>query len=54
MIDVCRSWLRKAGVNVAPEATIEISPLFALDEDELIQKKKDRKRAVETDTYFGE
>jgi UDP-N-acetylglucosamine/UDP-N-acetylgalactosamine diphosphorylase len=54
MIDQYRNWLKKAGVYVEPEAVIEISPLFALDEEELIQKMKDRKGAIETDTYFGE
>ena len=38
MVDLYRSWLKKAGVHVAPEAAIEISPLFALDEDELVQQ----------------
>jgi UDP-N-acetylglucosamine/UDP-N-acetylgalactosamine diphosphorylase len=54
MIDLCQSWLKKAGVNVASGGAIEISPLFALDEEELIQKMKDRKGAIETDTYFNE
>ena len=54
MIYLYQSWLKKAGVNVSPEAAIEISPLFALDEDELVQKMKDRKGSIETDTYFGE
>ena len=54
MIDQCQSRLKKAGVNVAPEVAIEISPLFALDEKELIQKMKGRKGTIETDTYFGD
>ena len=54
MIDQCRSWLKKAGVHVAPEVVIEISPLFALDEDELGIKLKNKNLTIETDRYFGE
>jgi UDP-N-acetylglucosamine/UDP-N-acetylgalactosamine diphosphorylase len=54
MIDLCRNRLKKTGVNMAPEVTIEISPLFALDKEELIQKMKDKNRTIKTDTYFGE
>jgi UDP-N-acetylglucosamine/UDP-N-acetylgalactosamine diphosphorylase len=54
MIDLHRSWFIKAGVKVVPQAAIEISPLFALDEKELIQKIKNQHPAIETDTYFGE
>ncbi|MBA4389488.1 MAG: UDP-N-acetylhexosamine pyrophosphorylase [Syntrophus sp. (in: bacteria)] len=54
MIALSKDWLRKAGVTVGSEVTIEISPFFALDEHELVQKMKDKKLAIETDTYFGE
>jgi UDP-N-acetylglucosamine/UDP-N-acetylgalactosamine diphosphorylase len=53
MVDLYRNWLKKAGVCVAPEATIEISPLFALDEDELCNKLQNKNLTIETDTYFG-
>jgi UDP-N-acetylglucosamine/UDP-N-acetylgalactosamine diphosphorylase len=54
MVDLYRGWLTKAGAHVAPEATIEISPLFALDEDELCNKLQNKNLTIETDTYFGE
>jgi UDP-N-acetylglucosamine/UDP-N-acetylgalactosamine diphosphorylase len=54
MIALSRNWLMKAGVKTAPEVTIEISPLFALDENELTQKIEGENVAIETDTYFGE
>ncbi len=54
MIDLFRNWLEKADIKVTPGAAIEISPLFALDENELIQKIKNSIMPIETDTYFGE
>ena len=54
MIGLCQRWLKKAGVPVAPEAIIEISPLFALDENELGNKLRNKNLTIETDTYFGE
>ena len=54
MVDLYRGWLTKAGVHVAPETAIEISPLFALDEDELGNKLQNKNLSIETDTYFGE
>lgn len=35
---VGRAWLRAAGAEVAEDATVEISPLFALDEEEVAKK----------------
>jgi UDP-N-acetylglucosamine/UDP-N-acetylgalactosamine diphosphorylase len=54
MVDLFRNWLGKANVKVTPGAAVEISPLFASDEDELIQKMKGKRMPIETDTYFGE
>ncbi|MBS1238360.1 MAG: UDP-N-acetylglucosamine/UDP-N-acetylgalactosamine diphosphorylase [Deltaproteobacteria bacterium] len=54
MINLYRNWLKKSGVNVAPEAAIEISPLFALDEDEFHRKIKKKNMFIKTDRYFGE
>jgi UDP-N-acetylglucosamine/UDP-N-acetylgalactosamine diphosphorylase len=54
IIDLHRSWLKKAGVNVAPEVVVEISPLFALNEDELCDKLQNKNLTIQTDTYFGE
>lgn len=36
--DYYKSWLKKAGVDVAEDAIVEISPLYAIDAQELKQK----------------
>jgi UDP-N-acetylglucosamine/UDP-N-acetylgalactosamine diphosphorylase len=48
-----KRWLVEAGAEVAPQARIEISPLFALDKEEVKEKLKGKKAAVREDTYFG-
>jgi UDP-N-acetylglucosamine/UDP-N-acetylgalactosamine diphosphorylase len=48
-----RSWLSQAGVEVPSGVQVEISPLFALDKDELAEKLKDRKPLIRKDRYFG-
>ncbi len=52
MVELHRSWLRKAGFDVPEEATIEISPLFALDEEECIQKLRNSNTVIHGDTYI--
>jgi UDP-N-acetylglucosamine/UDP-N-acetylgalactosamine diphosphorylase len=54
IIDLYRGWLGKAGVHVSPNAAIEISPLFALNEAELGNKLRDKNLSVESDRYFGD
>ena len=46
-----RSWLRRAGVEVADGVDVEISPLWALDADELAGKTRPGTRVSEP-TYF--
>ena len=53
MTNLFRHWLEEAGVQVAPGAQVEISPLFALDQEELAEKLKGKKVVVGEDTYFG-
>jgi len=48
-----RSWLKKAGARLAPEVKVEISPLFALDEEELVAKLQGQDRVVSGDIYLG-
>jgi UDP-N-acetylglucosamine/UDP-N-acetylgalactosamine diphosphorylase len=48
-----KRWLEAAGIKVSPGACIEISPLFALDEDELVSKLKGKVLSIDEDTYFG-
>ncbi len=48
-----KSWLAEAGADLSPQARIEISPLFALDREELMEKLKGKKAVVKKDTYFG-
>jgi len=47
-----RSWLQEAGAVLAPEAQVEISPLCALDKEELIRKLKGQKLLIQEDRYF--
>jgi UDP-N-acetylglucosamine/UDP-N-acetylgalactosamine diphosphorylase len=47
-----RGWLRRAGAEVAGDVALEISPLWALDAEELRTKLSPGTRIV-TSTYFG-
>ena len=47
-----REWLRQAGAGIDDEIAVEISPLFALDADELAAKIPPGTR-IATPTYFG-
>jgi UDP-N-acetylglucosamine/UDP-N-acetylgalactosamine diphosphorylase len=53
MTNLFTQWLTEAGAQVSPGAQVEISPLFALDKEELAEKLKGKKVAVREDTYFG-
>jgi UDP-N-acetylglucosamine/UDP-N-acetylgalactosamine diphosphorylase len=52
MADLHREWLRGAGFEVSDGVPVEISPLFALDGQELTSRILARK-AVTEPTYFG-
>jgi UDP-N-acetylglucosamine/UDP-N-acetylgalactosamine diphosphorylase len=54
MVNLHRRWLAEAGVEVAPEATVEISPLFALDKEELGRKVKGKRLKIKDDLYLDE
>ncbi|MBA4419265.1 MAG: UDP-N-acetylglucosamine pyrophosphorylase [Syntrophus sp. (in: bacteria)] len=47
-------WLRESGLKTAPDTLLEISPLFALDKEELTKRLKGRAPNLLEDTYFGE
>ena len=47
-----RGWLRQAGVQVDDDVAVEVSPLYALDAEELRAKMRPGTRIVEP-TYFG-
>ncbi len=47
-----RDWLRRAGVEIDDNILVEISPLFALDAEELAAKIRPGTRVAAT-TYFG-
>jgi len=51
--DLFRSWLREAGAEIGPELQVEISPLFALDKEELVSKLKEKKLVIRKDQYLG-
>jgi UDP-N-acetylglucosamine/UDP-N-acetylgalactosamine diphosphorylase len=48
-----RSWLRQAGAEVGDDMMVEISPLFALDAEELTEKIPPGTQVAQP-TYFGE
>jgi UDP-N-acetylglucosamine/UDP-N-acetylgalactosamine diphosphorylase len=52
MADLHREWLRRAGFEVADGVPVEISPLFALDAEEMAARILSTKRITEP-TYFG-
>jgi UDP-N-acetylglucosamine/UDP-N-acetylgalactosamine diphosphorylase len=54
MSDLHRRWLDEAGLEVAPGAKVEISPLFALDKEELGKKFKGKGVKVKEDLYLDE
>lgn len=47
------SWLNRLGIEVGNGISVEFSPLFALDFEELNLKAALLPRAIEKDTYFG-
>jgi len=47
-----RSWLKEAGAWLALEVQVEISPLFALDREELVAKLKGQNLVVNRDKYI--
>ena len=51
MVAMARDWLRRAGAEVA-DVAVEISPLFALDAEELSKKIRHGARVTQA-TYFG-
>ncbi len=53
MCSLHRKWLQDAGVDIHPEAQVEISPLYALDRDELLQKVKGQEFRFMTSCYLG-
>ena len=52
MSQLHRSWLKAAGAQLTPEVQVEISPLFALDQEELVEKIKGQKLFVNEDRYI--
>lgn len=51
--DLHASWLKRTGIHVSDGVRVEISPLFALDFDELRGKAVRLPRAILVDTYLG-
>ncbi|MGB9699687.1 MAG: UTP--glucose-1-phosphate uridylyltransferase [Thermodesulfobacteriota bacterium] len=48
-----RHWLVEAGAEIAPEIQVEISPLFALDKEDLLVRLKGMKLILKEDTYLA-
>jgi UDP-N-acetylglucosamine/UDP-N-acetylgalactosamine diphosphorylase len=53
MNNLHRGWLKEAGAEIAPDIQVEISPLFAQDKEELVEKLKGKKLAIREDQYIG-
>ena len=51
MMAQARKWLRAAGISVADDVKVEISPRFALDAEELARKIKPG-TVIAQDTYL--
>jgi len=54
MVDLHRRWLEEAGAEVAPGAKVEISPLFALNKEELREKLQGKRLKIKKDLYLDE
>ena len=55
MVDLAKTWLRKAGITPEPGALVEISPLFALNEEAFARKVREAGIIpAKGDMYFGE
>ena len=54
MINLHRKWLEQAGAEVAPDVRVEISPLFALDKEELAEKIRGKGLKIKEDLYLDE
>lgn len=50
--DLYRSWLEELGVRLKPTTLVEISPLFALDRQEMHARMAGLPREIETDLYL--
>jgi UDP-N-acetylglucosamine/UDP-N-acetylgalactosamine diphosphorylase len=48
-----KSWLKRLGVDVGADISVEISPLFALDYEDLLHKASTLPRHIGTDTFLG-
>ena len=47
------SWLKRLGVDVDPDISVEISPLFALDYEDLLLKASTLPRHIGINTFLG-
>ncbi len=53
MVRQFKLWLREAGVEMTADARVEISPLFALHKEELLNKLRGTRMFINEDKYFG-
>jgi len=52
LIDLHRSWLEKAGIEVPPHAKVEISPLFALYPEDVVERLRNRRVVISSEIYI--
>ncbi len=53
MVNLHKGWLESAGISVKPGIKVEISPMYALDKEELSGKLDGNFSEIKEDTYFG-
>jgi UDP-N-acetylglucosamine/UDP-N-acetylgalactosamine diphosphorylase len=53
MSDLYRGWLQGTGIRIPEENMVEISPLFAMDKEDLLRKVKGGNVSLKGNVYFG-
>jgi hypothetical protein len=53
MNNLYRGWLEETGMTIPPDIQIEISPLFALDKEELVKKLKGKRLSIKEHVYLA-
>jgi UDP-N-acetylglucosamine/UDP-N-acetylgalactosamine diphosphorylase len=52
-VDLHRSWLEAAGIKISSGVKVEISPLFAIDEEDVKMRVREIPQEIREDAYLG-
>jgi hypothetical protein len=52
-VDLYRSWLEAAGIKISSGVKVEISPLFAIDEEDVKMRVREIPQEIREDAYLG-